>query len=148
MVIYLFLGVLNGILIGISRVINGRLSIGIGPFKASFWNHFVGFLFLTLLMLLIGNPNWNLPTDAPLHTYLGGFLGVLFVAINSYVLPRIGTVKTVLLVISGQMVTGVFLDYQRNVEASTLFQFLGVGMILFGIYLSKTSRGPRRNSPQ
>ncbi|MGH9897783.1 MAG: DMT family transporter [Pyrinomonadaceae bacterium] len=141
---YILLAMLNGVVIGVSRAINGRLSIEIGPFKASFWNHLVGFLFLTTVLIGMGSLTFSIPSCAPAFTYLGGFFGALFVAVNSYVLPRIGAIKTVLLVISGQIVTGVLIDYQRGAAVSTLAQFLGVAIIILGVYLARTS-GSRRD---
>jgi transporter family-2 protein len=66
---------------------------------------------------------------------------VLFVATNSYVLPRIGAVKTVLLVISGQMIAGVMIDYQGGVSGGALAQFFGAAIIIVGMYLAG-SPGP------
>ncbi len=111
----------------------------VGPFRASFWNHLVGFGFLTIVLLLMGSLRYELPSEAPIYSYLGGFLGVLFVAVNSYVLPRIGTTQTVLLVISGQMISGVLMEYQPGDAISTVSQFFGVAMILLGVYLARVS---------
>jgi|SRR6185437_3390291 len=139
MFIYILLAIINGICIGISRSINGRLSINVGAFKASFWNHLVGFIFLTLLLVILGNFKVDHIAGAPLYSYLGGFLGVLFVAINSYVLPKIGGIMTILLVISGQMITGVLVEYKSGAALSTLLQFLGIAIIMLGVYVAKLS---------
>jgi len=88
---------------------------------------------------MIGNLKFDIPSEAPVFTYLGGFFGVLFVAVNSYVLPRIGTMKTVLLVISGQMISGVLMDFQRGTLVSTLVRFFGVAIIVLGVYLARAS---------
>ena len=140
----IFLAALNGVVIAASRAINGRLSLDIGPFKASFWNHLVGFVFLTVILLAMSGSRFEVTSEAPSFAYLGGFLGALFVAVNSYVLPRIGVIKTVLLVISGQMVTGVLLDYKSGSAVSTLARFAGVAIIVLGVYLARTS-GSRRD---
>lgn len=44
------------------------------------------------------------------YTWLGGVIGALFVATSSWALARLGAMACALLVISGQMLTGVWLD--------------------------------------
>lgn len=136
MLIYALVALLNGAVIGINRSMNGRLSLDVGPFKASLWNHAVGFLFLSTLILFNGH-GFEIPLEAPISTYFGGFLGALFVSVVSYVLPRIGTMKSALLVISGQMITGVLIDFQIKNAMALLAQFAGIAMIVLGVYLSK-----------
>ncbi len=140
MISFILLALLNGLCIGASRAINGRLGSHIGAFPTSWWNHAVGFALLSALLLLTpGSTPALLETlhSAPLLSYAGGVIGVLFVALNSHVLPRIGTTRTAVLVISGQMVTGVLLDFHGQWHTSTLAQLAGVALIVAGIYLSR-----------
>jgi bacterial/archaeal transporter family-2 protein len=136
---YICLAVLTGAVLGANRTINGRLSIESGPFKASLWNHVVGFSFLTIVLLVSGRLTLTSALGAPSFAYLGGVLGSVFVAINSYVLSRIGAIRAVLLVISGQMTTGLLIDHRGHTAVSTLIHVLGVAVIMVGIYLSKIS---------
>jgi transporter family-2 protein len=143
-IVYILLALLNGVVIGTSRAMNGRLGIEIGPFKASLWNHIVGFLFLTAPLLLLGQWKPGVVSPAPpFSAYLGGFFGALFVAVNSYVFPRLGTMNAVLLVISGQMISAVLIDYRSQHVAPTVARCLGVVIVLLGIYLTRVSSLPR-----
>jgi len=137
------LAILNGMIIGISRTINSQLAINIGPFGASFYNHFVGFIFISILLILTTETGSNTLNQVPWITLLGGVFGAFFVAVNSYVFPRLGAIKTVLLVISGQMITGLILDYKENNILSLLPQLIGLAFILTGVYLAKTPSLPR-----
>jgi bacterial/archaeal transporter family-2 protein len=139
-IVYVLLALLNGMIIGMTRTINGQLSTGIGPFRASLWNHVVGFLFLTAALLVIGGWKFDTAHEAPLTAYVGGFIGALFVAVNSYVFPRLGAVNAVLLVISGQMISAVLIDYAKRDVAPTGLRWLGVAVVLLGVYLSRVSR--------
>ena len=140
---YIFLALFNGMIIGINRAINGRLSMDIGPFKASFWNHLIGFVFLTLILLILNGMNisklaqWNTITTIPSFAFLGGFFGAFFVAVNSYVFSKIGAMKAALLVISGQMISSVLIDYKSGATLFILAQLFGVSLILLGLYFSK-----------
>ncbi|WP_211210607.1 DMT family transporter [Hahella ganghwensis] len=143
---YIGLALLNGGCIASSRVINGRLGMSTGPLRASLYNHLIGFGFLALLMLLgqlvmswmSGGTTLNSLSQAPAVSYLGGVLGALFVAINSFVLPRIGVLRTTVLVIGGQMLAGVILDAGGE-SSGMLWKLAGVGLIVMGVYLSRKS---------
>ncbi|MDI1476293.1 DMT family transporter [Polyangium sp. y55x31] len=141
MALYIILALLNGVVVGTTRAINGQLSTVLGPFKASFWNHIVGFVFLTLMLFVLGG--WKSgASGAPLYAYLGGFFGAFYVAMYSYVLPRLGGMKVALLVISGQMISAVLMDYHNQDVPPTAARFLGVVMVLFGMQMTRRARSP------
>lgn len=106
----ILLALFNGVCISISRAVNGRLALDRGAFSASLCNHIVGFLFLSLLLAASGGFSLDQTGQAPWGAYLGGAIGALFVALNSYVLPRLGAMRAALLIISGQMLAGVAID--------------------------------------
>ncbi|HCT9094133.1 TPA: DMT family transporter [Serratia liquefaciens] len=134
------LALLNGVCIGLSRAINGRLALDRGAFHASLCNHIVGFLFLSLLLVATGSVNGATFGLAPWGAYLGGVIGALFVALNSYVLPRLGTLRAALLIISGQMLAGVVIDRLRDSGVTISAQILGVGLILLGVYVARMEK--------
>ncbi len=132
--------VLAGLLVGLSRQLNGRLALSGSPLIASFWNHLVGFVALTALGLAIGGLLPAGAADAPWHAYIGGPIGVVFVASGSWLIPRIGAVNTALLVIGGQMVSGVVLDLARGTPSTLWASALGVVLILGGMALTQRRR--------
>ncbi|WP_374420919.1 DMT family transporter [Chromobacterium sp.] len=137
MSVYILLALLNGVCIGASRAINGRLAQQGGAFAASWWNHLVGFLLLSALLPMLSGSAGSGLADAPVGAYLGGVLGALFVAVNSHVLTRLGMMKTTLLVIAGQMLTGILLDRLAGIERPALAQLLGAALILAGLWLAR-----------
>ncbi|KAB8029035.1 hypothetical protein GCL57_10865 [Fluviispira multicolorata] len=66
-----FFSCFNAILISVSRSINSGLCVDVGVFKASFWNHFIGLLFLTCI---VGSFSLEFLKTAPIYTYFSGFL--------------------------------------------------------------------------
>ncbi|KQW73774.1 DMT family transporter [Ensifer sp. Root127] len=140
MTLPILLACLAGVLVGVSRQVNGRLSLSTSPLIASFWNHVVGFVALSILGLSVGGPIPAGAADAPWHAYLGGSIGVVFVAAGSWLIARIGAVNTALLVIGGQMVSGVALDLLRGTSATFLASALGVVLILAGMALTQRRR--------
>ena len=141
--IYIFLAVLNGVFISTGRVVNGRLGISKGALVSSYWNHLVGFLFLSLLFLVMID-DFSATASAPFYTCLGGVIGVFFVTINSYVLPYIGNMKTTILVISGQMMAGLLIELQDGQFSNLPMKLMGVVLIIAGVDLSKTPANQKR----
>nr|WP_279526893.1 DMT family transporter [Paludibacterium purpuratum] len=133
------LALINGIAIGMSRALNGQLSTHAGPFRASQWNHVVGFLFLSLMLLMMGWPRAS-DLSLPVSAYLGGVFGALFVAINSFVFIRLGATRAALLVIGGQMLSAVLIDWQHQQQAPGILRCAGLAVLLLGMYLSRASR--------
>jgi bacterial/archaeal transporter family-2 protein len=140
MTLQILFALLAGALVGLSRQINGRLSLSTSPLIASFWNHIVGLVALTALGLIIGGLIPPGAADAPWHAYLGGPIGVVFVAAGSWLIARIGAVNTALLVIGGQMVSGVVLDLFRTTSPTLWASAAGVVLILAGMVLTQRRR--------
>lgn len=126
-----------GVLVGLSRQLNGRLSLSTTPLISSFWNHLVGFGLLCGVALLLGGlflPGWE---NTPWYAYLGGPAGVIFVASGSWLIARIGATNTALLVIGGQMVSGVALDALRGAPMTLWASAAGVALIIGGVALTQ-----------
>jgi len=139
MLTYILLSLFNGVLISLSRSINGRLSLEKTPFHASTWNHIIGFLFLSILILWQNNKITDFSINAPFYAYFGGAIGAIFVAINSYTLKFLGSTQTAMLVISGQMVSALLFDLFMNAKTLHVNELLGITLITSGVILSKKS---------
>ncbi|EAS65661.1 DMT family transporter [Photobacterium angustum] len=143
MTLVICLALLNGCCISFCRVLNGRLSQDTSAFYASFWNHVVGFIFLSFVVYFSSIVPVKTILDAPVIAWLGGVMGALFVALNSYVLSKVGATLTVILVITGQLLTGVVWDAISNgVELTPL---LGILCILMGILVTKRGQDQKAN---
>lgn len=137
MTLAILYALLAGVLVSLSRQINGRLSLSTSALTASFWNHIVGLAVLTVLGLALGGLWPQGALDAPWHAYLGGTMGVIFVASGSWLIARIGAINTAMLVIGGQMVSGVLLDLVRGAQDNIVTSVVGVAMIIAGMSLTQ-----------
>jgi len=72
--------VLSGVLVSLSRQLNGRLSLSTSALHSSFWNHLVGLVFLTLIGVVFGGLFIGDPWGAPWWAYWGGPIGFVFIA--------------------------------------------------------------------
>jgi transporter family-2 protein len=132
--ILIALALLNGALIATSRAINGHLGRKVGPIRASLWNHAVGFLFLTLFAVATLRSEIARASAAPPTAWLGGLLGVAFVALNSYAVPRLGAARTTSFVVGAQMLAGIGLDRVGDVRvalAGAILIIAGASMVAF-----------------
>ncbi len=129
-----------GVLVILSRQVNGRLSLSSTPLISSIWNHLVGAVFLTVLGLVIGGLIPDNLAEIPWWVFTGGALGVVFVASGSWLITRIGAVNSTLLVISGQMVTGVVFDWVRGIPLTLWASLLGILLIFAGMALTQRRR--------
>ena len=140
MMLPIALALTSGLLVGVNRQVNGTLALYTSPMRASFINHIVGFALLTVLGLALGAFYQLGSINAPWHVYVGGPLGVLFVAGSSWLILQIGAVQTTLFLISGQMLSGVALDILWAVPGSPWARLAGVGLILGGVFMTHRRR--------
>jgi transporter family-2 protein len=135
MTLAVLMALVAGVLVSVSRQINGRLALSTSALGASFWNHVVGFGFLVALGLVAGGLWPEGTAAAPWFAWIGGPVGVVFVAAGSWLIARIGAVNTALLVIGGQMVSGVAIDIWTAAPGDPWLRSGGVALIIAGMAL-------------
>lgn len=140
MIWFAALAILAGVLVSLSRQINGRLALSTSAMESSFWNHIIGLVFITVVALLVGGLFAGEPEASPWWAYLGGPVGVVFIAAGSWLIARIGAAQTALLIIAGQMVSGVILDVIMGAPGQLWARTLGVGLILAGMWVAHGGR--------
>lgn len=107
-------GVVVGIVMPIQTSANSRLRLSVGsPFLASLVSFTVGFLALLVAVLLIdgGVPPLTSALGMPTWIWSGGILGVVVLTGNIFLFPRLGSVQTVVLPITGQVMMGLLIDH-------------------------------------
>jgi len=134
------LALLAGVLVSLSRQINGRLALSTSAWESSFWNHIVGLGFITMAAVAFGGLFAGAPQDAPWWAYLGGPVGVVFIAAGSWLIARIGAAQTALLIIAGQMISGVVIDIVMGTAGNTLARIAGVALILAGMWVARSAK--------
>lgn len=112
--LYIILSVLAGVSIVLSRVVNSNLSKKIGLFQGTFFNYLTGLSF-SIIILAISKDGFNTNAifsgNVPFQAYLGGFIGVLFVAFSSYITPKMSAFYLTLFTFVGQLLGGIIIDY-------------------------------------
>jgi bacterial/archaeal transporter family-2 protein len=130
----------NGIIVSITRALNGRLSVYMSPFRASLWNHIIGAIVLTPFAIYSFESSTQQIQDLHLWMLMGGLLGCLFVALSSTVFSRLGALLTALLVVVGQLLFGQVIEAVIKHETPSFSQIVGSLLVVSGVILSFWSR--------
>lgn len=134
-VFMILLALVNGFLIVSVRIVNAKLGGYISASGAAIWNHLVGFLFLGLILPFLGGETAVSLKSIPLILYLGGMIGAGYVAINNWVMPKVGATQATVLVISGQLLTGVIIDMFNGKVTNIYLTFVGIFFVIVGIWV-------------
>ena len=137
------LAVLGGALVSLSRQINGSLSMYTSALHSSYWNHVVGFAFITAVGIAFGGLFTGDPWGAPWWAYLGGPIGFVFIAASSWAVLKIGAAQTAMLIIAGQMISGVAVDIALGTSGNTTTRIIGVALILAGMLVARSGAKPK-----
>lgn len=138
--IAVIVGVLVGLCLPLQTNANSRLRLSVGsPFLASFLSFLIGTAILFGATLLIDGHLTGLTHAAGLPVWLwtGGLLGVVVLTTNIFLFPRLGSVQTVVLPVTGQVLMGLLIDHfgwfhTARVEL-TAIRALGAALLVFGV---------------
>lgn len=135
------LAVSAGFAISVQQAINGRVSVATRqPLAATAVNFIVGFsalLFATIVLLLIGAVHFD-SWPGEWWLYLGGPIGVLFIALAAWAVRGLGVLVFGLLSIAGQLLGSVLLDTIWPTGAAGLGwpQWAGLALIAIAVVLA------------
>ncbi|AOR23422.1 DMT family transporter [Clostridium taeniosporum] len=110
--LYILMSILAGVIIVISRILNTKLSEKIGLIESSYFNYFTGSI-TSIIFFFIMKEKFVFTSlnNIPFYAYLGGFLGVSIVILNSVVTPKMSAFYVTLLIFVAQLFTGIALDW-------------------------------------
>lgn len=137
MISAILIALCGGAFVAAGRSMNARLGEAKGVFQSSFWNHFGGAVFILLLIPLFGSIEFSALAKVPFWTLTGGVIGAGFVAISSFVFPRLGATRSALLIIGGQMGAGLVIDMMLAGTKLAPMHFLGLALIVAGIVVAR-----------
>jgi transporter family-2 protein len=131
-----------GIGMALQPPINTALSTYLdgNAFAAAMVSITISALFLSLILVFSRGsfPVTRLFT-APWWIWVGGFIGVLFVAGSIFVIPKLGAAGMIAIVVTAQMFTALLLDhfgiFGLTPEPLSVLRTLGVGFLITGVVL-------------
>jgi transporter family-2 protein len=146
-------GLAAGVATAVQYALNGRISQESGsPMVASALNFFMGFCFLTVLLILSSALGlWELRAPPSIVAYpelwLGGPLGMLFIASAALFVRSLGVLVFAVVSVLGQLCGAILLDVYFPAFGTELtwLLFLGLGITAVGVLaatLSGRAEGP------
>lgn len=154
MAIFVLLAFVSGLFLSNQSPINTRLGYRLGsPFLSASVSFTIGTIFLGLITWIqIGTllPSTAFVTEHPLWIWFGGVLGAIFLTSNILLFPRIGAVKTVVLPLVGQILTGLAIDtfgwFGASATNFSLIQAIGVLIMFAGLFLTVLTKNNNQNT--
>lgn len=135
------LAMLVGAIVPVQTAINTRLRQSVGaPIAATFYSFIVAVVVATVISLAATHvlvPDLSVPASQPWWIWLGGFMGVMFIAGNIVLFPQLGPVQTVILPILGQVIMGLVVDkfglFHYDPRPVGLLRLVGAVVVIAGI---------------
>jgi transporter family-2 protein len=153
----LLLALAAGALVGVQRALNGQINeFSRESYATSLLNFMMGTTFLLVFLLVVialsGQNLESLPSG-PWWIYLGGSIGVIYIATTSLIVQHLGVLTFTVLSVGGQLVGSLILDLINPGTSSQVGWALvsGIALTYLGVIVSgdrKRDRHPRdrRNS--
>jgi transporter family-2 protein len=137
------LAVFAGSLVGVQRALNGQInSFSKKSFATSQLNFITGFTFLTFLLLLrslfTDHSILNL-TSGPWWMFLGGSIGVFYIAFSAVAVQYVGVLEFTLLSVGGMLFGSLLLDVIVPTAGTHISPYLIAGIFL--TYLGVIANG-------
>lgn len=129
---YVILAVVSGFSIIVSRILNANMALKIGIYQGTLMNYVMG-LSLSILLFVFVPGGLSLGSGVPFWAFLGGSMGVLVIALSSFVTHRVSNFNITLLTFIGQLVTGVAIDLFLGNAISTS-KIIGGTVIFIGLF--------------
>jgi len=109
--IFYLVALFSGIALSMEGAIYGELGKIIGQFESSFYNFFVGTILLTLIVLFFGKGNLTYTFKVPKWYLLGGLLGLIYLTVLVFGIPKVGVGISMIAVVVGQMIMSMIIEH-------------------------------------
>ena len=131
---------LAGLGVGWQQAVNGQVRAVAGSaFTATFGNFLVGaFVLLVVAVIHTAIVGWPAHFPATPWLYLGGLVGIAFIAAQTVIVRTTGVLLMGLAVLSGQLVTAVVFDLVAPVQAHAIapLTIVGAGLTLAAVVIA------------
>lgn len=151
----ILLGLLAGFGLPLQTAINSDLGKKVkSSFLSSLISFTVGTFFLAFFVMLT-NPHlalsWQSFSDQPWWLWIGGILGVCYLTANIVLFPHLGSVQTVIMPVSGQIIMSMLIDhfgwFNSQQHQLSWSRILGAVIVLGGVSLAVAGQKAAAKSP-
>lgn len=126
-----------GLTIVLSMVQNSKLEEHINIKQVTFLNFITGGLGSMVLFIAYGYKiiDFGGLAAMPWYGYIGGIIGVIVVTTATVVMKHVSVITASMLMYSGQMLVGIFIDLLNGIDFS-IGKIIGCVLIIIGVYFN------------
>ena len=138
----------SGLLVSVQRALNAHITDYSEHSYATTWLNFAtGVALLLVVNLVVQQPLGQLPTGpSAWWMYTGGTIGVVFIAISSVAVQKLGVLMFTVLSVGGQLVGALIIDilYPTPGVQLSMNMYAGIALSLIGVLIGiRPRRRPR-----
>jgi len=138
-VLTILIGILGGVAVGTQASVAGQMSRRVGGTATSFIVHLGGALLSGVLLIARGGERIQEWRRLPWYMLASGAFGVVLYLTLSRTIPRFGATTALVLLLVGQLLTGMLLDhfglFGLVTRALDGWRVVGALLLLAGAYL-------------
>ena len=127
-------GCVAGAIVGVQRALNGQINESTHQSFATSWLNFImgtTFLFLFLAIgVLINRAEIVALPSGPWWMYMGGTIGVIYIAFTSTIVQYLGVLTFTLISVGGQLVGSLLIDLYSPTEGVQISAYLVTGIVM------------------
>lgn len=138
---FVAMAILIGSLMPVQAGLNAELTRFLKhPYLGAFISLSVGAIIVSIIVIFNGGfSEVKRLSQAPVHLYLGGILGAIFVGSSLFFIPRMGATAMIAAFVTGQLIGSVIIDHYGLLGLSsnpvTLTRIVGVILLFAGLFL-------------
>ena len=142
-------GCFAGAIVGVQRALNGQINESSHQSFATSWLNFImgtTFLFVFLAIgVLINRAEIVALPSGPWWMYMGGTIGVIYIAFTSTIVQHLGVLTFTLISVGGQLVGSLLIDLYSPTEGVQISAYLVTGIVMtyLGVLVGGVGNLPR-----
>ena len=142
-------GCFAGAIVGVQRALNGQINESSHQSFATSWLNFImgtAFLFIFLAIgVLINRAEIVALPSGPWWMYMGGTIGVIYIAFTSTIVQYLGVLTFTLISVGGQLVGSLLIDLYSPTEGVQISAYLVTGIVMtyLGVLVGGVGNLPR-----
>ena len=127
-------GCFAGAIVGVQRALNGQINESTHQSFATSWLNFIMgtaflFIFLTIGVLINRTEIVALPSG-PWWMYMGGTIGVIYIAFTSTIVQHLGVLTFTLISVGGQLAGSLLIDLYSPTQGVQISAYLVTGIVM------------------
>lgn len=151
-IIIVVLTLISGAVLGAQSAINPAFAKKAGSLESAMVNYFFGAVIMGIVVVLFGKVDMIAISEVPTWRLLCAFFGVGYVVLTILSVPKIGVSTAVILIIVGQLVTGMVVDnfgwFENSVIHFDMKRLAGMILMFIALYFSLKTEPKKKGAQQ